>query len=109
MELSDGRVAIAHMPSMNMGGKCVAGAKCLVKPAVDKKGQLVGADAEGKNVTPKCEFIMQLLRVNEPEDAALGGVWIGAHPSIGKSLATQLVVAGHLRASIGEISSVQLE
>ena len=32
---------------------------------------------------------MQLLRVEEPEneEAGLGGVWIGAHPTIGEKLA----------------------
>ena len=32
---------------------------------------------------------MQLLRVEEPENerAGLGGVWIGAHPTIGEKLA----------------------
>ena len=30
-----GRTAIAHMPSLDMGGKCVPGAKILLKPARD--------------------------------------------------------------------------
>ena len=29
------RTAIAHMPSLDMGGKCVPGAKILLKPARD--------------------------------------------------------------------------
>ena len=66
VRLADGRVAIAHMPSMEMGGKCVAGAECLLKPATDKAGRLVGSEATGKYGTPKCEFIMQLLRCVEP-------------------------------------------
>ena len=32
VELADGRVAIAHMPSMDMGGKCCAGAAVLMRP-----------------------------------------------------------------------------
>ena len=34
VQLEDGgRTAIAHMPSLDMGGKCVPGAKILLKPA----------------------------------------------------------------------------
>ena len=29
------RTAIAHMPSLDMGGKCVPGARILLKPARD--------------------------------------------------------------------------
>ena len=31
----EGRTAIAHMPSLDMGGKCVPGARILLKPARD--------------------------------------------------------------------------
>lgn len=88
---ADGRVVIAHMPSMDCGGKCVPGAAVLLKPSRDKKGVLVGANAVGPYGTPKCEFIMQLLRVDEPENAQLGGVWIGAHPSLGERIAHALL------------------
>ena len=60
IELEDGRHAVAHMPSMDMGGKCHPGAKMLLKPARDAKGQLVGSSAVGKYGTPKCEFIAQV-------------------------------------------------
>ena len=77
------------MPSMDMGGKCCAGAAVLMRPSRDKKGVPVGGEALGPYGTPKCEFIMQLLRVEEPENesAGLGGVWIGAHPTIGEKIA----------------------
>jgi len=88
---ADGRVVIAHMPSMDCGGKCCPGAAVMLKPSRDKKGALVGADALGPYGTPKCEFIMQLLRVDEPENAHLGGVWIGAHPSLGEKIAQALL------------------
>ena len=43
VRLPCGRVAIAHMPSMDMGGKCVPGAEVLLRPQVDKgTGQLIG-------------------------------------------------------------------
>ena len=35
LEGDGGRTAIAHMPSLDMGGKCVPGAKILLKPARD--------------------------------------------------------------------------
>ena len=66
IELADGRVAVAHMPSMDMGGKCHVGATMLLKPARDAKGKLIGGDAVGKFGTPKCEFIAQLLWVSDP-------------------------------------------
>ena len=46
--LEDGREAIAHMPCMDMGGKCREGANLLVRVATDAKGQPVGKDAVSK-------------------------------------------------------------
>ena len=90
-----GRTAIAHMPSMDMGGKCIPGAECLVRTSVDKAGKPIGADALGKYGTPKCEFIMQLLKCTEPENANLPGgsegCWVGAHPSLGEKAANALI------------------
>ena len=97
----DGRIALAHMPSLDMGGKCVAGSEVLLKAAVDSKGHPVGANAIGKHGTPKCEFIMQLLRVTEPENARLGGCWVGAHPSIGERATAALLRCGALDAALG--------
>ena len=109
--LEDGRDVLVHMPSMDMGGKCCAGAAVLMRPARDKKGVPVGSTALGPYGTPKCEFIMQLLRVEEPEHTAagLGGVWIGAHPTIGERLAQGLIEGGLLRPELGEVSSLQRE
>ena len=57
VELPCGRVAIAHMPSMDMGGKCIPAAECLLRTQVDKAtGLPIGPDATGKYGTPKCEF-----------------------------------------------------
>lgn len=84
-----GRTAIAHMPSMDMGGKCTPGAECLLRTSVDKKGQPVGSDAMGKFGTPKCEFVMQLIKCTEPENA--DGCWVGAHPSLGERAASALL------------------
>ena len=61
VRLDDGTEAIVHMPSLDMGGKCVAGAEVLLKPARDKKGNPVGADAVGKYGTPKCQYILQVF------------------------------------------------
>ena len=106
--LADGREVIAHMPSLDCGGKCHPGAAVMMRPARDKKGELVGALATGPYGTPKCEFIMQLLRVEEPENAALGGVWIGAHPSIGEKIAHALVNSGSL-TELPAVTAVQRE
>eukprot|EP00964_Phaeocystis_antarctica_P155299 scaffold124385_cov36-Phaeocystis_antarctica.AAC.1 len=49
---------------------------------------------------------MQLLRVEEPENerAGLGGVWIGAHPTIGEKLAQAryLVITPIPHPTVGE-------
>ena len=57
--LESGREAIAHVPCLDMGGKCVHGAKLLLKVARDRKGVPVGPNQTGKYGTPKCEFICQ--------------------------------------------------
>lgn len=107
IELEDGRHAVAHMPSMDMGGKCHAGARILLKPARDAKGVLVGRDAVGKYGTPKCEFIAQLLWVHEPENRP--GCWVGAHPSLGEKLAHALLAGGHLNHEFPAITKLERE
>ena len=73
------------MPSLDLGGKCVAGSRILVKPALDTKGNLVGPDAVNpKYGTPKCEFHCQLAKLP-------GGGWVGAHPSLGERAAVALL------------------
>ncbi|CAH0365535.1 unnamed protein product [Pelagomonas calceolata] len=80
-----GREAICHVPSLDLGGKCVAGSTILVKPALDTKGNLVGPDAVNpKYGTPKCEFHCQLAKLP-------GGGWVGAHPSLGEKAAVALL------------------
>ena len=80
-----GREAICHVPSLDLGGKCVAGSRILVKPALDTKGNLVGPDAVNpKYGTPKCEFHCQLAKLP-------GGGWVGAHPSLGERAAVALL------------------
>ena len=69
VKLEDGRVALAHMPSMGMGGKVKEGSEVLLKVAVDAKGRPVGANATGKWNTPKCEFIMQVRVPTRSRDA----------------------------------------
>lgn len=109
--LEDGREVIVHMPSMDMGGKCCAGAAVLMRPSRNKKGVPVGDKALGPYGTPKCEFILQLLRIEEREneEAGLGGVWIGAHPTIGERLAQGLIEGGLLLPELGAVSKVQRE
>ena len=110
------RVALCHVPNLDMGGKCVPGATLLVKTARDRRGVAVGAHAVSpKYGTPKCEFIAQLLHVDEsayctvvaatittyewllreeptreqpPPPLLYPPVWVGAHPSLGERIAT---------------------
>ena len=103
------REAIAHVPNLDMGGKCVPGAKLLLKPARDRKGNLVGKDAVSpKYGTPKCEFIAQLLRVDE---SALGyePTWVGAHPSLGERIAEELVGQNLLGPDFPTVKSFKRE
>ena len=110
IRLSDGREAIAHCPSMDMGGKLKLGVKVLVRTAVDKAGKPVGSEAMGKFGTPKCEFIMLLLRCEEPENMLSGGCWVGAHPSLGEQIADSLLRSGRLNEELGgRITQVQRE
>merc|ERR1719159_1393131 len=68
VRLEDGRVALAHVPALDMGGLCVPGSQLLLKRAVNAKGQAIGAKAVSAYGTPKCEFILQLVSVIEPEN-----------------------------------------
>jgi len=105
-----GRVAIAHMPSMDMGGKCLPGVGCLLRTQVDKKSGLpIGADAVGKYGTPKCEFVMQALWCAEAENGA--GCWVGAHPSLGEKAALALLEGGRLSDQLigGAIEKIEKE
>jgi hypothetical protein len=105
----EGREVIVHVPNLDMGGKCVPGATLLLKPARDRKGNLVGPDAKNpKYGTPKCEFIAQLLHVDE---SVLGyePAWVGAHPSLGEKIAEQLVGRNLLGSDFPQVESFKRE
>ena len=93
VELEDGRVAIAHVPNLDMGGKCVKSTRMLLTAARDRKGNLIGANTLGKYGTPKCEFHAKLIKVKESENSNLNkdGIFVGAHPSLGEKLAKSLL------------------
>jgi hypothetical protein len=88
------REAIAHVPNLDMGGKCVPGVTLLLKPARNAKGVKVGCGPDAvsaKYGTPKCEFITQLLHVDESWLHAdyYPPTWVGAHPSLGERIAEE--------------------
>lgn len=94
IRLADGREAICHVPSFDLGGKCVAGSALLVKPALDAKGALVGPDAVSpKYGTPKCEFHCQLAVLP-------GGGYVGAHPLLGETAAVALLQKSTVLADV---------
>eukprot|EP00532_Pseudo-nitzschia_australis_P006455 CAMPEP_0168168752 /NCGR_PEP_ID=MMETSP0139_2-20121125/3269_1 /TAXON_ID=44445 /ORGANISM="Pseudo-nitzschia australis, Strain 10249 10 AB" /LENGTH=416 /DNA_ID=CAMNT_0008086119 /DNA_START=71 /DNA_END=1321 /DNA_ORIENTATION=+ len=106
---SEQREAIVHLPNLDMGGKCVPGAKLLLRPARDKKGNLVGKDAVNpKYGTPKCEFIAQLLRYDE-SDLGYEQAWVGAHPTLGEKIAEQLVGRNLLGPTFPKVKSYKRE
>jgi DNA-binding sugar fermentation-stimulating protein len=108
------RIAICHMPNLDMGGKCVAaGTKLWIVPLRDKKGELVGPDAVSpKYGTPKCEFTTRLVRVDESElHSNYTPTWVGGHPSLGETLAEELL-ARHVQGistipDMGPVTSVK--
>lgn len=104
------REAICHVPNLDMGGKCIPSSDMLVKPARDRKGVLVGPDAVSpKYGTPKCEYIAQLLRVDETSLGYTPAVWVGAHPSLGEKIAEQLLQRNCLHPHLPKIQSIQRE
>lgn len=106
---SEDREAICHVPNLDMGGKCVPGTTLLMKAARDKKGNLVGKDAVSpKYGTPKCEFIAQLLRVDE-SDLGYEKTWVGAHPALGEKIAEQLVGRNLLGPAFPKVASFKRE
>jgi hypothetical protein len=116
IELVDtGRVAICHLPNLDMGGKCVPGTTLWVEPFKDKTtGQSIGPDAVNRKYnTPKCEFAARLVRVQDDAlvDARYEPVWVGGHPSLGETLAENLIMRHmeHVKAipGIGVIESYQ--
>lgn len=112
---SEQREVICHLPNLDMGGKCRPGASLVMKPARDNKGNLVGPNAVSpKYGTPKCEFIAQLLRVDEsalcPSSMLLyPPVWVGAHPSLGEKIAEKLVSHNLLGVDFPSVESFQRE
>lgn len=100
------REAIAHVPNLDMGGKCVPGATILVKAARTPKGIKVGCNAVSpKYGTPKCEFITQLLHVDEStiHPSLYPAVWVGAHPSLGERIAEECLKRNLLGAVFADI------
>jgi len=108
--------ALVHVPSLDMGGKCVRGAAMLMKPARDAKtGQLVGPNAvSSKYGTPKCQYIAQLLWCDEGKYDSVGpGVyeptWIGAHPALGERIAERCIERNLLGDAVPPVASYERE
>merc|ERR1712032_1621135 len=66
--------------------------------------------AVGKHGTPKCEFIVQLARVSEPENRDIDplGVWVGAHPSLGEKFTHEMLKRGLVK-ELGEVVDIKRE
>ena len=109
--IDEDREAIAHVPSLAMGGKCVPGATLLLRPARDRKGVKVAATAVSpKFGTPKCEFIAQLLYVDESSlsPSLYPPTWVGAHPSLGERIAESWL-RNNLVDGIPPVSNLQTQ
>jgi len=97
----DGTEVIVHAPMLDLGGIIKPGA--VVRMTKSKPGG-------------KTSHAIQLVGVNEAEckNKIDGMTWIGAHPSLGNSVAKALIEQGHLtEALLGDsketISTVQSE
>lgn len=107
------REAICHVPNLDMGGKCRPGVTLWIKPQRDKKGHLLGPNAVNpKYNTPKCEFVAQLLLVDEQAISPnYPPVWVGAHPSLGEAIAEEVITRhvdkGSGLPGMGSIESFQ--
>lgn len=106
------REALCHVPNLDMGGKCVPGAKLWIKPACDSRtGRPVGPNAVGgKYGTPKCEFIVQLLCVDESPYSLqyYPPTLVGAHPSLGERIA-RIWLERNLIVSLLPVANVQAQ
>lgn len=103
VKLVDGKEVIAHAPSLELGGKCIPQATLVLQRARDKKGNAVTEEDKGKFGTPKCQYITRLCEVQEQEAEKYspdGKVWVGAHPSIGESIASKLLAPGETYATL---------
>jgi len=106
VKLEDGRIALAHAPALDLGGKCVPGVKVLLKVLTEKDGSPIGDGAvSAKHGTPRCEFSIQSVFCIEPENEMLGGVWIGANPQIGEKVAKIVLEKGLLFDDLVKIES----
>ncbi len=73
-------MGITHMPSLDLGGKCVNGSEIIVRHKLDSKGNPVEQEYSKQYNTPSCMYITELVRSPHSH------VWIGAHPVQGELL-----------------------
>jgi hypothetical protein len=82
----NGREALVHTPSLDLGGEMPEGTVLAMVPATDRKGNLVGSNSKNKYDKPKCEFILKLVKGPTNPD-----IWLGAHPYLGEAIAKELI------------------
>lgn len=93
---------ITHMPSLDLGGKCVPGVAICVTPKLNKKGQPVNQEYSKQYGTPSTMYITQLVKCKYSD------TWIGAHPSQGENLFNYYASRNHL-PGFYDISTIQAE
>tara|TARA_B110000483_G_scaffold239476_1_gene318035 strand:+ start:854 stop:1741 length:888 start_codon:yes stop_codon:yes gene_type:complete len=98
----NGTIHLAHVPSLNLSGKCVPGTICLMKYATDKKGTKIGPNCTtSKYGKRKCEFHSFLVLYKH--------IWIAAHPKIGETIASHLLKPGTIYTSISESEIIRCQ
>lgn len=101
---SEDRDAIAHVPSLHLGGKCVPDTVCLMKFAREgtKYRKRVGKDSVSKKYgTPKCELHSCLVKYKN--------IWIAAHPKIGEDIASAYLSEGSIYGPVHTSKIVKCE
>ncbi len=93
---------ITHMPSLDLGGKCVPGSVICVTPKMDKKGNPVKQEYSKQYGTPSTMYITQLVKCKYSD------TWIGAHPSQGEKLFNYYASRNHL-PGFENVLSIQAE
>lgn len=96
--LIDNEEKIVHLPSMDMGGKCIQNTKILVKKSKNS-GKI------GKYGKPTCDYISQAIFVNEYENNQQD-ILVGAHPKLGETIASKLFKVGSVFEPISNLKII---
>jgi DNA-binding sugar fermentation-stimulating protein len=79
---------IVHVPSLDLGGKCVSGTEIYMKKSKN-------SGKKSKYNTPCCDYICQAVVIDEIENNGKK-IICGAHPSLGETIVDNLLKVGNI-------------